>query len=115
MRHSLLTAVPPAGLTKLSYLSAGFNRRAELSKYLPASLVCLELGSVALISDPDSDDEDSEDDGDWEPRLNLARNAKGTGIPFSLHLSHLTAVTRLDFLWEFDLDGWEALRLGMGG
>jgi hypothetical protein len=46
-----------AGLTKLTFLSAGFNRRGDVGKYLPLSLVELQIGSGPHSVDPGSDDE----------------------------------------------------------
>lgn len=97
----------PAGLTKLTYLSAGFNRHADLTTYLPPSLVELYLGSAPLSSDPPAIDEQAEDMAGILPP-----KSRASGQPLSLGLGHLTAVTYLDFLWEDQEDEWEPLYLG---
>jgi hypothetical protein len=99
-----------AALAKLTFLSAGFNRRADVGKYLPASLLELQIGSAPHSGiDPGSDDEVDHywDEGSYLPPV--ARG--GSGQPFVYSLGHLTAVTSLDYLWE-DQDDWEALYLG---
>jgi hypothetical protein len=97
----------PAGLTRLTYLSAGFNRYADLTTYLPPSLVNLCLGATPLPTDPPASFfEDGEMDSFLPPV------AHDTGRPLTLNLSHLTAVTCLDFLWEDEEDEWEPLYLG---
>jgi len=98
-----------AGLTKLTNLAAGFNRCAELHTYLPASLVRLCIGSVPLKCDAASQPADSDDP---DAKRYLPPCAAGTGQPFNLKLSHLTAVTELDFLWEDESADWTALYLG---
>lgn len=98
-----------AGLSKLTELSAGFNRHAELGKYLPASLVKLYIGSCPLVVDAASKEVDSDDP---DAKRYLPPCAVGTGQPFTLNLSHLTAVTLLDFLWEDESVDWTALYLG---
>lgn len=100
-----------AGLTKLTKLSAGFNRRAELSKYLPASLVQLYIGSAPVAVDAASKPLVNNDDDPDVDRY-LPPCAASTGKPFTLNLSHLTAVTYLDFLWEGAEEEWTALYLG---
>lgn len=99
-----------AGLTKLTKLSAGFNRRAELHQYLPASLVQLYIGSVPAAVDAASKPVDNDNDPDADRYLPPC--SASTGKPFSLNLAHLTAVTYLDFLWEGGEDEWTALYLG---
>ena len=106
-RSPLLLLLDPAGLTNLTYLSAGFNRYADLTTYLPPSLVELWLGAARLSSDPLAAYEEDADMADILPPRSTA-----TGQPLTLSLSHLTAVTYLDFFWEDEEDDWEPLYLG---
>jgi hypothetical protein len=103
----LLLLLRPAGLTKLTYLSAGFNRYADLTTYLPPSLIQLYLGSTPVSSDPPATHEEDEDLANLLPPTSRA-----TGRPLTLGLGHLTAVTFLDFLWEDEEHDWEPLYLG---
>lgn len=104
---TLLLVDCPSGLTNLTLLSGGFNRRADVGKYMPVSLVELQIGSAPHEeADAESDHEDEGFGRYLPPR------ARGSNKPFSYALAHLTAVTSLDFLWEGDEEEWEALYLG---